>query len=62
MFNSSNGPITITVNGAGGESKIQTVPAKTIATITTGFTVPATTITLASTHGWHTNFDDLVIL
>jgi hypothetical protein len=37
------------------------IPANEITTIVTGWTVPCTTVTLGSTNGWDTNFDDFVV-
>lgn len=50
---------TITLSCAGNPNKVQSIPANTLTTITTGWAVPCTTVTIASTNGWHTNFDDL---
>lgn len=52
---------TITLSCAGNAPKQQVVPANTLVTIVTGWTTPCTTVTVSSTNGWDTNFDDFVV-
>jgi len=58
-YNGGGGSTTVTIS-CNGQTKTQTVTAGQIATITTGFTATCTTVTLSSTNGWDTNFDDIV--
>jgi hypothetical protein len=53
------GTSTISLACAGNTTKTQAIPANTLVTITTGWTVPCTTVTVGSTNGWDTNFDNL---
>ena len=50
---------TVTISCAGQTTVTTPVPAGQVVTIQTGWTVPCATVTLASTNGWDTNFDDL---
>lgn len=54
-------PSTITLTCAGNAPKVQAIPANTLTTIATGWTVPCTTVTVGSSNGWNTNFDDLLV-
>jgi hypothetical protein len=52
---------TITLS-CDGQSPVETsVPAGQILTITTGWTAPCSSVTVTSTNGWNTNFDNLKI-
>jgi hypothetical protein len=54
-------PSTITLTCAGNAPKVQAIPANTLTTIATGWAVPCTTVTVGSSNGWDTNFDDLLV-
>jgi glucose/arabinose dehydrogenase/endonuclease YncB( thermonuclease family) len=58
-YNGGGVATTVTIS-CNGQTKTQSVPAGQIVTITTGFTATCTTVTLSSTNGWDTNFDDIV--
>lgn len=54
-----NGASTITLGCSGNPTKTQAIVANTLTTITTGWTKPCTTVTVGSSNGWDTNFDNL---
>ncbi|MGH2350967.1 MAG: malectin domain-containing carbohydrate-binding protein, partial [Chloroflexota bacterium] len=60
-YNGGSGPSTVTLSCAGQPPKQATVAAGQVATISTGWTGTCSTVTLGSSNGWDTNFDDLVL-
>lgn len=52
---------TVTLACAGNTTKAQSVSGGASPTITTGWSVPCSTVTVTSGNGWNTNFDDLII-
>jgi hypothetical protein len=52
---------TVTLSCPGQASKVQPVAANQLLTITTGWTGTCTAVTMASSNGWDTNFDNLVV-
>jgi hypothetical protein len=58
-YNGAGAATTVTLS-CNGQTKSQSVPAGQAVTITTGFAATCTTVTLSSTNGWDTNFDDLM--
>lgn len=60
-YNGGTGATTVTVSCTGKPSKQVTLAAGQLSTITTGWTGTCTTVTITSTNGWDTNFDNLVI-
>lgn len=60
-FNGGGGASTVTLACAGQPTKTQTIPAGQTATIATGWTGTCSVVTVTSSNGWDTNFDDLVI-
>jgi hypothetical protein len=60
-YNGGSSNSTVTISCAGQPNVQAIVAAGTVATINTGWDTPCSTVTLASTNGWNTNFDDLVI-
>ncbi|HVP05113.1 MAG TPA: S8 family serine peptidase [Dehalococcoidia bacterium] len=52
---------TVTISCTGQTTKTQSVAPNTLVTISTGWTGTCTSVTIASTNGWDTNFDNLVI-
>jgi glucose/arabinose dehydrogenase len=58
-YNGGSGSTTVTLSCAGQPNKQQAVPAGQVATITTGWTGNCASVTIASTNGWNTNFDDV---
>jgi len=52
---------TVTVSCAGQPLKMVTLAAKQLTTLNTGWTGTCSSVTLASTTGWRTNFDNLVL-
>jgi hypothetical protein len=60
-YNGGTGSTTVTLSCAGQTSAQQAVAAGTVATISTGWTVACTPVTISNTNGWNTNFDNLVL-
>jgi phosphodiesterase/alkaline phosphatase D-like protein len=58
-FNGGGGSTTVSISCAGQTTKTQTLSAGQVATITTGWTGACTNVTLSSTNGWATNFDNI---
>jgi hypothetical protein len=59
-YNGGNVPTTVTLTCAGQATVTQTVAVRQLLTITTGWLSTCTTVTVGSTNGWDTNFDNLV--
>jgi hypothetical protein len=59
-YNGGSTATTVTLSCAGQPTKTQSVAAGQRATISTGWTGTCTTVTVGSTNGWDTNFDNLV--
>ncbi|MGH2353907.1 MAG: hypothetical protein ACRDJN_20060, partial [Chloroflexota bacterium] len=59
--NGGSGATTVTLSCAGQPAKQATVAAGQAVTIATGWTGTCGTVTLSSSNGWDTNFDDLVV-
>jgi hypothetical protein len=60
VYNGGGVPTTVSLSCVGQTTQAQVIAAGQIATITTGWTGTCTVVTLSSTNGWDTNFDDLV--
>ena len=60
-YNGGAAATTISITCPGNITKTQSIAAGTLATIQTGFTVSCATLTIASTNGWDTNFDNLAL-
>ena len=60
-YNGANVASTVTLSCAGQTTRSQAVAARQLATIATGWSGTCTTVTVGSTNGWDTNFDNLVI-
>jgi hypothetical protein len=60
-FNGGTVASTITLSCAGNTAKTMSVAANQLLTITTGWTSTCTTVTVGSSNGWNTNFDDLLV-
>jgi hypothetical protein len=60
VYNGGGASTTVSLSCAGRPTKTQVVAAGQAATVTTGWTGTCTTITVSSTNGWDTNFDNLV--
>lgn len=60
-FNGGTVDSTVTLSCSGNTTKTQVVTVNTLTTITTGWTNPCTTVTLNSSNGWNTNFDNLAV-
>jgi hypothetical protein len=60
-YNGGGGASTITLSCTGNSTKSQSVPANTKVTITTGWTNTCTSVTIGSSNGWDTNYDNLII-
>ncbi|MGH2354679.1 MAG: PQQ-dependent sugar dehydrogenase, partial [Chloroflexota bacterium] len=59
-YNGGGGASTVTLSCPGQSNKVASVAAGQVATIQTGWTGTCSTVTLSSSNGWNTNFDDLV--
>jgi glucose/arabinose dehydrogenase len=59
-YNGGTSNSTVTLSCAGNPNKVVSVPFGVITKISTGWTAQCTTVTLASTNGWDTNFDNIV--
>ncbi|MEX1253461.1 MAG: choice-of-anchor L domain-containing protein [Dehalococcoidia bacterium] len=54
-------PTKVTLRCAGQPDVVVQIASKTLVTIVTGWTLPCGKVTVFSTNGWDTNFDNLVI-
>jgi hypothetical protein len=61
IYNGAGQATTVTLACAGQPTRQLTVAGNQKATLTTGWTGTCTTVTVSSTNGWTTNFDNLVI-
>jgi hypothetical protein len=52
---------SLTFSCPGQASKVQAIGAGQLLTVSTGWTGTCTTVTIASTNGWDTNFDNIVV-
>jgi hypothetical protein len=59
-FNGGGGATTVTLSCAGQANKVASVGAGQLVAIATGWTAACTTVTVQSTNGWNTNFDNFV--
>ena len=59
-YNGGPGATTVTVRCAGQADAVAGVAPAQVATLVTGWTAGCTSVTVGSSNGWHTNFDDLV--
>jgi glucose/arabinose dehydrogenase len=59
-YNGGGGATTVAISCAGQATKTQSVAAGQLVTILTGWTGDCATVTVSSSNGWDTNFDDLV--
>lgn len=55
------GQTTVTLTCPGQPSKQTSIPTDTINTIATGWNQTCTTVSISSTNGWFTNFDNFVV-
>jgi phosphodiesterase/alkaline phosphatase D-like protein len=60
-YNGGTGATTVTISCGGQPTRTQSVSSGQLATILTGWTDTCSPVTLGSTNGWDTNFDDLII-
>jgi len=60
-YNGGRDATTVTVSCAGQPTVRQTLSSKQMVTIATGWSAACSTISIGSTNGWSTNFDNLVI-
>jgi len=60
-YNGGTVASTITLSCAGQPNKLATLAVGQMATIATGWTGACMTVTISSTNGWDTNFDNFVI-
>jgi hypothetical protein len=59
-YNGGPGSATVTLSCGGQTAVVATVPAGQVITLATGWTGPCAIVTVGSSNGWDTNFDDLV--
>jgi hypothetical protein len=59
-YNGGGTSSTITLSCAGNQTVTQSVAGGQLLTIATGWSTACTTVTIGSTNGWNTNFDNLV--
>ena len=59
-YNGGTGASTVTLSCAGQTPVSVSVGSRQQTTITTGWTAPCTTVTVGSSNGWSTNFDNVV--
>src|SRR5439155_8260240 len=60
-YNGGSASATVTI-GCSGQPTVQAaVAVGTVATINTGWSTPCSIVTLTSTNGWYTNFDNLKV-
>ncbi len=60
-FNGGTTNSTVTVACAGQPTLTAVVSVNQLRTLSTGWTAPCSGVTVTSSNGWHTNFDNLVI-
>jgi hypothetical protein len=60
-YNGGTSPATLTITCAGQPTVSMTLAADQILQVPTGWTTACSTVTLATTNGWYTNFDNLVV-
>ena len=58
-YNGGTTASTITLSCAGNTTTVQSVAVNQLVTISTGWTVGCSTVTVGSSNGWDTNLDDL---
>jgi hypothetical protein len=61
-YNGGSGSSTVTVSCDGKLPKTVTLAAGQMSTITTGWTVACTNVTVSASNGWDTNFDNMTIM
>ena len=62
-YNGGAGATTVTLACAGNPTRSQSVSAGQVVTISTGWTATCGgPVTVTGSNGWHTNFDDLVVV
>jgi concanavalin A-like lectin/glucanase superfamily protein/Big-like domain-containing protein/purple acid phosphatase-like protein len=59
-YNGGSGMSTVTLSCSGSPTKTVSVAANQLLTINTDWTATCSTVTVGSTNGWDTNFDDLI--
>jgi hypothetical protein len=61
-YNGGTGATTISLACAGNQTRTLTIPAGQLMTLTTGWANPCSgNVTVGSTNGWSTNFDNIVL-
>jgi hypothetical protein len=60
-FNGGTSAATLTLTCAGQSPVTASVPAGGVVQVPTGWTTPCAAVTFATTNGWDTNFDNLVV-
>jgi hypothetical protein len=60
-FNGGTVASTITIATAGQTTRTVTLAPNQLLTITTGFTGGSSSVTIGSSNGWDTNFDNLIV-
>jgi hypothetical protein len=60
-YNGGHSESTITLSCAGQPTRTATLGARQMATIMVDWLAMCTTVTIGTSNGWHTNFDNLVV-
>lgn len=60
-FNGGEAPTTVTIRCPGKPDVVRAVAPDELTTITTNWTASCTSVTITSSNGWDTNFDNLVL-
>ena len=60
-YNGGTTSSTVTIAAPGQTTRVVTVAADQLVTIDTGFSGPSSAVTIGSSNGWDTNFDNLVV-
>jgi hypothetical protein len=60
-FNGGTAASLVSISCPGQITKQATLAVGQVATILTGWTAACSTVTISSTNGWDTNFDNLVL-
>ena len=60
-YNGGSVASTVTISCTGNTTKSQSVPVGQVVTISTAWTNTCTTVTMTSSNGWNTNFDNIII-
>jgi hypothetical protein len=60
-YNGDSSATTVTLSCAGQPTVTVSIPARTLRTVTTNWSGTCTSVTVGSSNGWETNFDNFVV-